>query len=66
MSKAQYLLLAAFIGFYGLLFTYLLVRMFAGIIGARVRSVRPAVVINARRAGAGAARPWTAAVGSKA
>jgi hypothetical protein len=62
MSKAQYLLLASFIGFYGLLFTYLLVRMFAGIISARFERVRPAAEINAQRASVKGRRAWTAAL----
>lgn len=40
MTKAQYLLLAGFIGFYGLLFTFLLVRAFAGFVRARMSDVR--------------------------
>lgn len=63
MSKAQYLLLASFIGFYGLLFTYLLVRAFAGILSARLARVRPAAEINARRESARQGRrAWTAAL----
>lgn len=63
MSKAQYILLVIFIGFYGLLFTYLLMRAFAGIIGARLQPVKPAAVErSARRAQLKRHRPWTAAL----
>jgi hypothetical protein len=62
MSKAQYLLLAVFIGFYGLLFTYLLVRAFASNLGARLARVRPAASVNARREDLKARRAWTAAL----
>ena len=40
MSKAQYLLLAGFISFYGLLFTFLLVRVFMGFARSRMSAVR--------------------------
>ncbi|HEX8748655.1 MAG TPA: hypothetical protein VF717_15895 [Pyrinomonadaceae bacterium] len=62
MSKAQYLLLAGFIGFYGLLFTYLLVRALAGIIHARFERVRPAAEIKRPGLSPGARRAWTAAL----
>jgi hypothetical protein len=62
MSKAQYLLLAIFIGFYGLLFTLLIVRAFAGIIRARMKSIRPVVAMASRRVKTRRPRPWTAAV----
>ncbi|HEX8174018.1 MAG TPA: hypothetical protein VF543_02745 [Pyrinomonadaceae bacterium] len=62
MSKAQYLLLACFIGFYGLLFTYLLVRALAGIIHARFARVRPAAEIKRSSASAHTRRAWTAAL----
>jgi HAMP domain-containing protein len=59
MSKAQYLLLAAFIGFYGLLFTLLMVRVLASLVMARVRSIRPAARIESGRAKTKRPRPWT-------
>ncbi|HEY0319614.1 MAG TPA: hypothetical protein VGC66_01455 [Pyrinomonadaceae bacterium] len=62
MSKAQYLLLAIFIGFYGLLFTYLVLRAFAGNVAARMKRIRPAVEMASRRVKRGSHRPWTAAV----
>jgi hypothetical protein len=46
MSKAQYLLLASFIGFYGLLFTFLLVRVFASLARARMSTVQPQPWLN--------------------
>ncbi|HKS26771.1 MAG TPA: hypothetical protein VJS44_03080 [Pyrinomonadaceae bacterium] len=61
MSKAQYLLIAGFIGFYGLLFTYLVVRALAGNIHARFARVRPAAVVKRPSAGS-ARRAWTAAL----
>jgi hypothetical protein len=64
MSKVQYLLLVSFVGFYALLFTILMVRAFAEVIRARVKSIRPAVNGASRRhpTGARRRRPWTAAV----
>lgn len=57
MSKAQYLLLASFIGFYGLLFAYLLVRALAGIISARFARARPATDVRAAKLKT--SRAWT-------
>jgi hypothetical protein len=62
MSKAQYLLLAGFIGFYGLLFTYLLLRALVEIIHARFERVRPAAEIKRRSTSRDPRRAWTAAL----
>jgi F0F1-type ATP synthase membrane subunit b/b' len=62
MSKVQYLLLAAFVGFYALLFTMLIVRAFMEVIRARMKSIRPGVVSASRSVKMKAGRPWTAAV----
>lgn len=63
MSKAQYLLLASFIGFYGLLFTYLLARAFAGVTRAHVTRVKPAIAnVPHRMKAATRRRAWTNSV----
>ena len=61
MNKAQYLLLAAFIGFYGVLSAYLLARAVVGIIAARMKRIRPVTALTSSRAKV-ARRAWTAAV----
>jgi hypothetical protein len=60
MSKAQYLLLASFIGFYGLLFTYLVMRALTGTMRARMKSLRPAVASARQHIKVRERRPWTA------
>jgi hypothetical protein len=62
MSKAQYLLIAGFIGFYGLLFTYLLLRALVAVIHARFERARPVAEIKRPYTGARAGRAWTAAL----
>ena len=61
MNKAQYLLMAAFVGFYGLLSAFLLVRAFAVTLAARMKRMRP-VVATASKQVKTARRAWTAAV----
>jgi hypothetical protein len=61
MSKAQYLLLASFIGFYGLLFTFLLARVLAGFARARMNAVKAERVPGLRKI-ARPRRSWANAV----
>jgi hypothetical protein len=62
MSKTEYTLLAIIIGFYTLLFAYLLTRALAGVIHA-LRPVAPKIEGASRRPAATARnRAWTRAV----
>ncbi|HEX8141371.1 MAG TPA: hypothetical protein VF553_02175 [Pyrinomonadaceae bacterium] len=61
MSKAEYTLLAAIIGFYSLLFAYLLTRALAGVLRARWPAA-PRLKRVSRRHVATRNRAWTRAV----
>ena len=61
MSKAQFLFMAAFVGFYGLLFALLLARALAELFRARLSRVTPAVAKVSGRVKV-ARRAWTDAV----
>lgn len=54
--------MAAFVGFYVLLFTFLMVRAFVQMIGARMKRAAPAAVKNVSQRVGVARRAWTDAV----
>ena len=58
MSKTQYLLLASFVSFYGMLFTFLLVRALAGMARARTSRIRPVAENVSRRVKSKQRRGW--------
>jgi hypothetical protein len=62
MSKAQYIILAAIIGSYSLLFMMLLVRAGQGIWQARKPEVKPQVEKISRAVADARKRAWTRAV----
>ena len=61
MNKAQYLLLAAFIGFYGVLSMFLLARAFVEAIAARMKRMKPVAARTSSRVKV-VRRAWTTAV----
>jgi hypothetical protein len=62
MSKVQYILLAAIIGFYSLLFVMLLMRAFAGIWQASRPQVTPKIEKISQAVRDARSRAWTRAV----